>query len=458
MNTIGKRKKILRFILKSGRKSLFLQTKRKNSSMFEINNIKIGGITNIKEASLSLNDLTALVAPNNYGKSNVLTAIDFAIAFIGARADERLRMMSTRNFIPINTSMEDVPFSFEISGKTEWGKDSYEIVYGFSFEWAKTDKSKQGCRIIAEYLRAKTIKETKYSAYLKREKAEAASYRPTVTSRSSKELSLDNGALALDKLSNIDGLFYLDIIKAIQSISIFKVNTLDNPDAIFSSPYPAPGTNDYSIAIPGPGEIGFFINSLKVLAPDKYELLKNTIEDLIPNIEDFEPVQIDLSKKADVPFQMPDIFFDIRIKERFNNQYTSINNVSTGCKKILYVLTMALAASINHVSLLEFEELENSVHPRLLQNLLQTVTTLSEDTKILTTSHSPFLIRFISPSKIYLGLPSKEGVAKFSTLKPGKVNKVLKMASAEEVSIGEYLFEMMLDAEDDDEMLNEFFA
>ena len=98
------------------------------------------------------------------------------------------------------------------------------------------------------------------------------------------------------------------------------------------------------------------------------------------------------------------------------------------------------------------------MHPRLLQNLLQTVTTLSEDTKILTTSHSPFLIRFISPSKIYLGLPSKEGVAKFSTLKPGKVNKVLKMASAEEVSIGEYLFEMMLDAEDDDEMLTEFFA
>lgn len=155
---------------------------------------------------------------------------------------------------------------------------------------------------------------------------------------------------------------------------------------------------------------------------------------------------------------MPDIFFDIRIKERFNNQYTSINNISTGSKKILYVLTMALAASINHVSLLEFEELENSVHPRLLQSLLQTVTTLSEDTKIITTSHSPFLIRFIPPAKIYLGLPSKEGVARFNTLRPSKVKKVLKMASAEEVSFGEYLFEMMLDAEDDDEKLNEYFA
>ena len=213
--------------------------------MFKISNIRIGGITNIKDVSLSLNDLTALVAPNNYGKSNIIVAIDFTVAFIAAKAEERLRMMSTRNLIPINTSMEDVPFSFEISGEVNSGKDSYDIVYGFSFEWAKTDKTKRGRRIVAEYLRAKTTKETKYSSYLKREKTETASYRPTITSRLSKEITLDNGTLALDKLSNIDGLFYLDIIKAVQSILILKANTLDNPDAIFSSPYPDSEANDY---------------------------------------------------------------------------------------------------------------------------------------------------------------------------------------------------------------------
>ena len=129
--------------------------------------------------------------------------------------------------------------------------------------------------------------------------------------------------------------------------------------------------------MPRSGETGYFINSLRRLAPDNYELLRSTLLQLLPDIEDFEPVQVDLSERADVPFQVPNTYYDIRVKERANNQYTSINSVSTGCKKILYVLTMALAG----------------------------------DTKVITTSHSPFLVKYLRTERIYLGLPTKEGVA-----------------------------------------------
>jgi predicted ATPase len=155
---------------------------------------------------------------------------------------------------------------------------------------------------------------------------------------------------------------------------------------------------------------------------------------------------------------MPNSWFDIRVKERHNNQYTSINSVSTGCKKILYVLSVAVAASLNGVQLLMFEELENSVHPRLLQSLLQVVTTLAGDTRVMTTSHSPFLVKYLRPERIWLGLPSSEGVANFRTIKSGKVKRVLQLASGEDTSVGEYLFEMMLDAEAEPEMLDEFFV
>jgi hypothetical protein len=43
-------------------------------------------------------------------------------------------------------------------------------------------------------------------------------------------------------------------------------------------------------------------------------------------------------------------------------------------------------------------------------------------------------------------------------IKPSKVSKVLRLASSEEVSLGEYLFEMMLDMEDDRTLLNEYFG
>ncbi len=450
------RNDLLRILLKIAKNRLFLRPKRKYFDIMEIliKKIKVGGITNIKSVEIPMEKLTALVAPNNYGKSNFLVAIEFAVQFMAAQSDTRLKMMSTRNVIPINKSMEDAPFSFEMEGSA----GDIEFVYGFSFEWARTNGKDHGSRVVSEILKLKQASELKYKAYIKRDDTEHAYIIATSKGRCNKEVLVDRDILVMDKLLNMDGLFYLDVVKAIRSINVKRVNTLDNPDGIFSSPYPASGSGGYSVSFPKPGEIGFFINSLRQLDVDKYELLKNTIVDLLPNIEDFEPVQVDLSPKTDVPFQLPNTYFDIRVKERFNNQYTSINNVSTGSKKILYVLTMSLAASLNHVDLLMFEELENSVHPRLLQNLLQVVTELAGNTKVITTSHSPYLVKYLSPNNIQLGLPTHSGVAEFKTIKPSKVNKVLRQASAEEVSIGEYLFDMMLDAEADDEMLNEYFA
>ena len=281
---------------------------------------------------------------------------------------------------------------------------------------------------------------------------------PTPTSRCSKPLAVDGVTLALDRLGTLDKLFFAALVRELQGLSVQRVNTLDNPDGIFSTPYPQGGTELYSTAMPRSGETGYFINSLRRLAPERYELLRSTLLQLIPDIEDFEPVQVDLSERADVPFQMPNTYYDIRVKERHNNQYTSINSVSTGCKKILWVLTMAMAASMNGVALLMFEELENSVHPRLLQSLLQVVDVLAGDTKVMTTSHSPFLVKYLRPERIYLGLPSPEGVADFRTIRPSKVKKVLQLASGEDTSVGEYLFEMMLDAEADQEMLDEYFV
>ena len=54
-------------------------------------------------------------------------------------------------------------------------------------------------------------------------------------------------------------------------------------------------------------------------------------------------------------------------------------------------------------------------------------------------------------------MPSSEGVADFRTIKPVKVKRVLQLASGEDTSVGEYLFEMMLDAEADPDMLDEYF-
>ena len=80
----------------------------------KLNKIKISGIFNLKDVEISLDDLSALIAPNNYGKSNVLRAIDFGVFFMEASLKRKLSLMRNRSLIPINTALEGTPFSFEL--------------------------------------------------------------------------------------------------------------------------------------------------------------------------------------------------------------------------------------------------------------------------------------------------------------------------------------------------------
>jgi hypothetical protein len=427
-----------------------------------IHAITVSGITNIGCVRLAMADLSALVAPNNYGKSNVLSAVDFGIRFLEASPKRKRSMMNTRPLIPILEAMDERRFTFEIEGTAAWGGKTCSFVYGYSFEWARTKNGESGANIVEEHLRMKGEEEPKFRNIIVRSGSDSAEYLASNSGRCSKLLQLSGDLLAVNKLNNFDDLFYIDVIREMNALDVRKIDTLEHPNKYFSTITPDEDVNGFSTLFPKPTKVGFFIYSLKMLMPERYELLRDTILTLLPNLIDFEPIQVDVRMEEegddDVPFRLPELFYDIRVRERYNNQYTSISRISSGCQRILYVLALTVAAELNGVPLLMFEELENSVHPRLLQNLLIAVSSLAGATRIIITSHSPYLIKYLSPSQIYLGLPTTDGVADFRVIKPSKVNKVLRMASAEEVSLGEYLFEMMLDMESDADLLNEYFG
>lgn len=427
--------------------------------MLIINKVRTGGFTNIEEVSISLNNITALIAPNNYGKSNVLTSIEFGLGFISAPEKMKISLMRFRPFIPINKNLEEVPFFLEIEGTLDWGGDKYNCVYGYSFVWAKTQEEDKGARIVKEYLKMKNESENKYKTYINRNE-DGTCYLASPTGRCSKELPLSNNQLAINKLENYDDLYYIAAIREFKLIEPACVNTLENPDQYFTVIAPDDDVNEFNLAFPKTGKIGFFINSLKELDFERYTLLKNTLIDLLPNVEDFEPIQIDLkedNKTNEPPFRLPETFYDIRVKEVCNNQPTSISRISSGCKKVLYVLSLTIAAEYNKMPIITFEELENSVHPKLLQNLLTALSGLAGNTKIIITSHSPYLIKYLNPGQIEFGLPNRKGLAQFKALKTTKINKVMRQASDEEASLGEYLFDMILNAAEEDELLNEYF-
>lgn len=48
----------------------------------KINSITVGGFKNLNTTKLELDNICAIISPNNYGKSNLLEAIDFGFDFI----------------------------------------------------------------------------------------------------------------------------------------------------------------------------------------------------------------------------------------------------------------------------------------------------------------------------------------------------------------------------------------
>ena len=55
-----------------------------------INSFIIEGISNISSLRLDLGQLNALIAPNGYGKSNVLSAVEFGMKFLSAAPQEEI--------------------------------------------------------------------------------------------------------------------------------------------------------------------------------------------------------------------------------------------------------------------------------------------------------------------------------------------------------------------------------
>ena len=80
-----------------------------------VSSFVIEGISNIGSLRLDVVSLNALIAPNGYGKSNVLRAIGFGMDFLSANEQEKIQMMRSR-FVPINNNMYRKDFRFEIMG------------------------------------------------------------------------------------------------------------------------------------------------------------------------------------------------------------------------------------------------------------------------------------------------------------------------------------------------------
>lgn len=427
-----------------------------------INKIKIGGFKNIDNTTIQLKNITALVGLNNYGKSNMLDAIDFAKEFIKNPNGIKSSMMAYVKGMPINTVLVGKNFDFEMEYITKFNNKEFCVCYGFSFKWMT---SNSGGSIESELLKIKLNKKgNKYSDYIKRNN-ENCFYRSSQTGRCSTVIKIEKDNLVVNKVANFDDLFYLDIIKELNNINFDLNSFLDTSTAFNSLPIQIKSSNAYYLDKDTGGNIAKIVYTLKKNNNDKYNLLINSFLSLFPDIESIEPQMLSYDKKhfkvgglKDSPFMLADNIFIIMVKEKYNIKPENFNNLSNGTKRIFILLTSAILADIQGINIIAFEELENCIHPALFQQLLIILSNIIDNIRIIITSHSPYLIQYLDLDNIYIGIPSKNGIAKFTRIKKSKKSVVTNNASDYNISTGDYIFEMLVNSFNDDDSRKELYS
>lgn len=425
--------------------------------MISLKKVTVKGFRNIKSITIDLQDITCLLAPNNYGKSNVFSAIRFGYAFMKEPADKKILMMQNVTAIPINKAVAGKPFVFMIEGSLD---DHRDFQYQYRFDWFKNNKETiTDGYITGEFFKTRDVRKEKpkFSTIFQRESAEKAMYLPSPTGRCDKSLAIGAYELVVNKLFYYDDLFYHNDLDAVLKIKTIDIDSLTNPTNFFSTPQVRIGREGLQVQLDS--QLGAYLYELKNKDSDGFDYLCSAITMLLPDIESIEPILIRKDNKADkdTPFMFPDRH-EIWVKERYNNQQTQFQFLSTGSIKILYLLTCIVGAKKQDAQLLFVEELENSIHPNLMQSLLSVVKTFLGDTKLIFTSHSPNVAKYLSAPQLYVGLPSDKGVVDFRTIKPSKVKSVLAIAGAGDMSLGEYLFDLMLETESDASLIDFFFV
>lgn len=437
-----------------------------------LKSITVGNFKNISETTLDLTKMIAVVSTNNYGKSNLLEAIRFGFDFIDASSKSRVNMMHWLRGIPLAPSLagKDYVFAVEIDAP-ELG-DYRFIRYSFSFSWYNDHST--GAVISDENIEMRANESVRYTSYLKRDKG---LYRSGKSKTGFRKISLAKDVLAIDILSAIDDIEICDVISAIKSLSYRMCNTLELDRSFHPSPIEFDFGTSSSLAFDDE-DIPKALSLLKKERPKQFDLFVETIYDLFPEFEKIELQSYALTgkelatvqaivvsanettdieqKNSDIPYHIKDELYRLVIHSKYLNQPISMEHMSTGTKRIIWLIANAIFGNCYATNLIGVDEIETSIHPKMIRNLLESLDYIFESSSMIVTSHSPYLIQYLKPDSIYIGVPNENGIASFKRIQKSKVKSLLNTTRELETSIGEYLFELMAGDEDSAEILSAY--
>lgn len=424
--------------------------------------ITVAGFKNIKKTKIEPDNICAVISPNNYGKSNLIEAIDFGFDFIHQSRKVRKNMMSWVKGIPLCSAMENDEYFFEIEFEDDKLEDYRFVKYGFTFKWHKDDES--GDVITDEWIEARENTSVRYTAFLKRSEGK---YRRSKSISGFRKIDLDELNLAIDVLGLIDEIEINGLIKDIQSITFRVCSSLDLGDRYQPSPLEYIEDDDDTIKFDDE-DVPKALSVLKKNNIELYNLFEDAVYTLFPEFTSISLKEYTISDQQmdstvivkfkdkessgeeaeketgeEIPFRLKEHLYRLFIKSEYLNQSMSIANMSTGTKRVIWLLANTFIANHVNTGIVGVEEIETSIHPKMMKQLLEILNEALGSAPLIVSSHSPFLVQYIKPERIYVGVPNNEGVATFRRIQKNKIKQLVANARDLDLSVGEYLFELL---------------
>lgn len=437
----------------------------------KLNSITVGNFKNLEETTIDLNSMVAIVSTNNYGKSNLLEAIRFGFDFISASPKGRANMMRWTRGIPLVPSLANKDFVFSLEFDSNTAGEYRFIRYSFSFAWINDNNT--GACITDENIEARATESVRYTSYLKRKEG---MFRAGKNVTGFRKANFGKEVLAIDVLSSIDNIELGDTISQIKELTYRICDTLELSRSFQPTPIEFDFNDNSGLAFDD-DDIPKALSVLQKENPDKYELFIETIYDLFPEFKKIElksyalkekenfqlktvmfSSQEDDSQNFDIPYHIKDEVYKLIIDSQFLNQPISMEYMSTGTKRLIWLIASAIFGSNCGTNIIGVDEIETSIHPKMIKNLLESINDILQDTSMIVTSHSPYLIQYLKPESIYVGLPNNNGVASFKKIQHTKIKSLAKRTKELGTSIGEYLFELMAGDEDDAAILSAYLG
>ncbi len=414
----------------------------------KIQAVLIDGFKNLSKVRINFDNITALVALNNFGKSNVLSGIDFGLTFIKSNMEDKQDMMSNSNLIPINRKMLGRNYRFEVEVLTDLYGEEHRVQYGYEFAWKYSEELEPV--VVDEYLRMKLEgKGQKYTQLISRD-SEKALYKSSETGRCSSKINVEQTELVVNKLRAFDEIFYADIIRRINSMKIYMENNLDAKRFYRPDPIIRKGLEDVMIDADNLPRV---IYKLRNNNSEKFDLLKYVYSQLFPDVEDIIIKQYKFCDESDgdfpddSPFAIANNIHVLYVKDKNLSHPIDFAMMSDGAKRVFMILTKIILSKISNISLIAIEEPENSIHPSLFQAYIRIISQLLDDCKIIITSHSPYIISYLEPSWVHVGVNREPGIAEFFAFKKSGQKQLQQDAEEFRMSTGDYLFSLLADSE-----------